>query len=229
MFFGFDNFDSILCCSISNIHSFKVFKRSTKFKRYNRGTTKFIMNRRKYILKKKVTSEVSKFLVPLPWTRFFRTKRQFIRFFQLSSILPLTLTLVNQKLAQSALEALISTRSFTSLLSLSVNTASLTKSLLCNKSLFVPQVMISFINFFNHTKYNVLLTSDLSVPISTSLIDKGALASYGKRLRGNTNSIWLAPGILYSSMKFKVFSFIMKIVLSVKILITKLILLNLFN
>ena len=136
---------------------------------------------------------------------------------------------MNQKLAQSALEALISTRSFTSLLSLSVNTASLTKSLLCNKSLFVPQVMISFINFFNHTKYNVLLTSDLSVPIPTSLIDKGALVPYGKRLRGNTNSIWLAPGILYSSMKFKVFSFIMKIVLSVKILITKLILLNLFN
>ena len=36
-------------------YKFKFFKKNIKFKRFNRGLTRFIINRRKYILRKKRT------------------------------------------------------------------------------------------------------------------------------------------------------------------------------
>ena len=36
-------------------YKFKLFKKNIKFKRFNRGLTRFIINRRKYILRKKRT------------------------------------------------------------------------------------------------------------------------------------------------------------------------------
>ena len=48
--------DNILLNSMIKVYRFKLFKKTTKFKRYNRGITKFIINRKKYILRKKRTS-----------------------------------------------------------------------------------------------------------------------------------------------------------------------------
>ena len=42
--------------SILKVYRFKLFKKTMKFKRYNRGLTRFIINRKKYILRKKRTS-----------------------------------------------------------------------------------------------------------------------------------------------------------------------------
>jgi len=41
---------------MNRVYKFKVFKKTTKFKRYNRGLTKFIYNRKKNILRKKRSS-----------------------------------------------------------------------------------------------------------------------------------------------------------------------------
>ena len=48
-----DNYSTL---SMKKIYKFKIFKKTTKFKRYNRGLTRFIINRKKYILRKKRTS-----------------------------------------------------------------------------------------------------------------------------------------------------------------------------
>lgn len=48
--------DNIFLGSMVKVYRFKLFKKTTKFKRYNKGITKFIINRKKYILRKKRTS-----------------------------------------------------------------------------------------------------------------------------------------------------------------------------
>ena len=48
--------DNVFLSSMTRVYRFKLFKKTTKFKRYNRGITKFIINRKKYILRKKRTS-----------------------------------------------------------------------------------------------------------------------------------------------------------------------------
>lgn len=41
---------------MNKVYKFKIFKKTTKFKKYNKGLTRFIINRKKYILRKKKTS-----------------------------------------------------------------------------------------------------------------------------------------------------------------------------
>ena len=49
-----------------SIYNFKAFKKNIKFKKYNYGITKFIKNRKKYVLRKKVTNYV--FLYSIAYT-----------------------------------------------------------------------------------------------------------------------------------------------------------------
>lgn len=236
MFFRFENFYSLLGCPIHSIHSFKVFRRSTKFKRYNRGITKFIMNRRRYIVRKKVANEISKFLIPLSWSQYFSTKRQFTRFFQLLFIIPLTLPLVSQELVKNSLETLVANRSFTALSAFNVNAASLTKSLLCNKSLFIPHMMTSFLSLFDYTRCNVLLACNThninptNSLITGGLLDKNTIGAWEKHSRAHTTSNTLGVlNTLYFSIKFKMLKLVLGIVSQIRILITRLVLLNLFK
>ena len=213
-----------------------MFKRSTKFKRYNRGITKFVMNRRKYIVRKRVANEISKFLIPLFWSKYFSTKRQFTRFFQLLFIVPFTLPLVSQELVKNSLETLVANKSFTALSALSVNTASLTKSLLRNKSLFIPQMMTSFFGLFDYTRYNILLacsTHSMNLPgslMTGSFLDKNTVVTHGKHFqaRAITNTS-TALSVLYLSIKFKMLKLVLRVVSQIRILITRLVLLNLFR
>ena len=46
--------------SMESAYKFKTFKKNIKFKRYNRGITRFIINRKKYILRKKRTTLIFK-------------------------------------------------------------------------------------------------------------------------------------------------------------------------
>lgn len=45
---------------MENAYKFKTFKKNIKFKRFNRGLTRFIINRKKYILRKKRTTFIFK-------------------------------------------------------------------------------------------------------------------------------------------------------------------------
>ena len=49
-----------LFSSMESVYKFKTFKKNIKFKRYNRGITRFIINRKKYVLRKKRTTLIFK-------------------------------------------------------------------------------------------------------------------------------------------------------------------------
>ena len=49
--------DSNLQLKLMNkMYKFKIFKKTTKFRKYDRGLSRFIINRKKYIVRKKRTS-----------------------------------------------------------------------------------------------------------------------------------------------------------------------------
>ena len=52
-FLFFDNIGSLI-----KVYEFKSFKRNLKFKKYNIGVTRFIKNRKKYITRKRFTSNL---------------------------------------------------------------------------------------------------------------------------------------------------------------------------
>ena len=45
-----------IICITKKVYKFKTFKKNIRFLKHNRGLTKFIINRKKYILRKKRTS-----------------------------------------------------------------------------------------------------------------------------------------------------------------------------
>ena len=53
----FEKYDKMFSMNLmKKVYKFKTFKKTTKFKKYNKGITKFIFNRKKYILRKKRNS-----------------------------------------------------------------------------------------------------------------------------------------------------------------------------
>ena len=49
-----DNKDTMYI--VNKVYRFKTFKKNIRFLKHNRGLTKFIINRKKYVLRKKRTS-----------------------------------------------------------------------------------------------------------------------------------------------------------------------------
>lgn len=49
----------------NKVYRFKTFKKNIRFLKHNRGLTKFIINRKKYILRKKRTS--LQFIASITW------------------------------------------------------------------------------------------------------------------------------------------------------------------
>lgn len=121
---------------VRKVHSFKVFKKSTKFKKYNKGLTKFIMNRKKYTLRKKVTSLINKFMVPLDWANYFSKKRQLIRFYQSYSILSYCTPTVNNKILLRLNDTTSSNPLESPEIIANVNSSFLAKGIARNSSLF---------------------------------------------------------------------------------------------
>lgn len=86
--------------TILKINRFKIFKKTTKFKRYNRGLTRFIINRKKYILRKKRTSFQITFNLVFHWTQIYSLSRGYSRFTQSLNVLKYSLTLSNKFFAK---------------------------------------------------------------------------------------------------------------------------------
>lgn len=71
----FSNFNDLV-----KVYEFKSFKRNLKFKKYNIGITKFIKNRKKYITRKRFTSNLIWYNNISVWTKIFSVTRQYSRY-----------------------------------------------------------------------------------------------------------------------------------------------------
>ena len=72
---------------IKNIYNFKIFKKNIKFKKYNKGFSKYIINRKKYFLKKKRTNFFFYYFIVNNWTLYFNRLRRYIKYYQMLCIL----------------------------------------------------------------------------------------------------------------------------------------------
>jgi hypothetical protein len=226
MFLEDANWRDNMLRSVKKVHSFKVFKRSTKFKRYNRGLTKFILNRRKYILRKKISTAISLFFIPLYWTKVYQVKRQLSRFFQSFYLLNYTMTLSSYQFVIRCYDNFINQNNFYELSNFKVNTASLTKSILLNNSLFRNKIFKDTLTFFKFTKLGITLTQNvnntLNVLNSGVIISDRSLTS---PIKQGGNSIQM---LILKNLYLKIFKVIIHIIKNLNYVFTKLILLNTF-
>lgn len=156
------------------IHRFKVFKKTTKFKRYNRGLTRFIINRKKYILRKKRTSLQFQFNLSVCWTKYYFFLRNYNRFLQALSTLNITLTLSSKLFYKKVVNK--NALSITQLPQPSPFTfTSIKKKLFFNKGLFKKDFIIfgkvlfknTHVGFINANNTNLTSVSEFKMGLIT--------------------------------------------------------------
>ena len=104
---------------LKNTYRYKVFKKNLKFKKLNRGITKFIINRKKYLKRKKKTNLVLYYQVALFWSKLYSKKKRCISFFYFLNSFKKTFLVTNVTFL----------RNYPIKLKTSYNTASLSKRL----------------------------------------------------------------------------------------------------
>jgi len=141
--------------SILKIYRFKLFKKTTKFKRYNRGLTRFITNRKKYILRKKRTS--LQFMVNLTyfWTQSYQDLRNSVRFLQSLNSLEYSLTLSN-KLFTKKIALKLTDAQNAQIADIPFSMSTIKKTILLNNSLYLPNVSSGFISLFYNTQVGLV-------------------------------------------------------------------------
>lgn len=170
----FENYNHFIFAP-KKVHSFKVFKRSTKFKRYNRGSTKFIFNRKRYALRKKKTTLYAKFTVPLFWSTYFSKKRQLIRFYQCYFMLRYTMSLVNNTTILNLYNSINKKAGLHGSTELSPNTSFISKGIITSSTLFYSKTFLNTFNFFENIKIGFLHSTYL--PSATSHLSNTNLIS----------------------------------------------------
>jgi hypothetical protein len=65
---------------IKTVKAFKVFRKTTRFKKYNRGITRIV--RRKYMKRKRKSSSLFAYYITKSWVQSYLKLRQFERFYQ---------------------------------------------------------------------------------------------------------------------------------------------------
>lgn len=110
------------------------------------------MNRKKYTLRKKVTSLINKFMVPLDWANYFSKKRQLIRFYQSYSILSYCTPTVNNKILLRLNDTTSSNPLESPEIIANVNSSFLAKGIARNSSLFNLKIFWHILSFFENTK-----------------------------------------------------------------------------
>lgn len=213
MFFG--NYYNFIF-SNKKVHSFKVFKRSTKFKRYNRGHTKFVLNRKKYTLRKKITTSYTKFKVPLSWSIYFSKKRQLTRFYQYYFILDYNMSLANQSILLNLRNSIDQNQA-----SLGFNFSFLTKNILRNSSLFPTKVFLNLLNFFENMQVSFLHTT--SSPSITNFPVTSNVLSGNFFIANTSNNRAINESYLIKNLNnniLKIFFLILKVTRAILIHIT---------
>ena len=142
--------------SMEKIYKFKIFKKTTKFKRYNRGLTRFIINRKKYILRKKRTSYQLMFNLSFFWSKFYMTLRHVNRYSQLLGSLNYSLTLSDTKFTNKLTSKYINNASSNDYKPSYVLT-SMKQGFLFNRSMYVLKNMSNLQSFYKQTRFGFLL------------------------------------------------------------------------
>ncbi len=123
---------------MSKMYKFKVFKKTTKFRKYDRGLSRFIINRKKYIVRKKRTSLQLTFNSTFFWTKYYMSLRHYARFTQALNTSAYHLTLPSKQFTKR-----VTMKNMTELSSDSVELhysfATIKKKILWNNSLYIPK------------------------------------------------------------------------------------------
>ena len=150
--------------SMNHAYKFKVFKKTTKFKKYNRGLTRFIHNRKKNILRKKRSSlQFMSYIVNF-WTKYYTALRNSTRFYQSLNILPYTSTLTSLAFTQKFYTKDLYQAS-TSIWGYNYNTASISKKFFFNKALFNRSTHIGLDKLFFAIRIGFIFTESSSVAL----------------------------------------------------------------
>ena len=113
--------------SFVKTYKFKIFKKTTRFKKHNIGLTKYIINRKKYHNRKRRSTNLLNYYISSNWSLNYRKKAQFIKYIQ-------TLYLFNKTSAVININYVL--KKIVPLPSVYINTACITKSLIYTKILF---------------------------------------------------------------------------------------------
>lgn len=192
-YIGIFNCGSSSFTSVLKIYRFKLFKKTTKFKRYNRGLTRFIINRKKYVLRKKRTS--LQYMVNLTyfWTQSYQDLRNFARFSQSLSTLEHSLTLTNKLFTKKAISD--STASYgTQNKPLYLNLTTLKKTLLLNNSLYRSNARAGFLSIFRNTQVGIV-NFPLSGVHATETLNFGVLTDFKNNYVNTTSTTYLMKPI----------------------------------
>lgn len=140
--------------SMESAYKFKTFKKNIKFKRFNRGLTRFIINRKKYILRKKRTTLIFKTYHAGYWTSFYKVTKQAYRFYQMQNILGLMMSLTNVRYMNR-----VGTQGLEQQKETNLNTTSISKKLV-RKSVFFNKQVLSFLMVSKQGTYGVNFLSN---------------------------------------------------------------------
>lgn len=143
-----------LFSSMESVYKFKTFKKNIKFKRYNRGLTRFIINRKKYILRKKRTTLIFKTYHAGYWTAFYKVTKQAYRYYQMQNVLSLAIFFTNttyiNRVGMQGLEQHKETN---------LNSSALSKRLV-KRSVFFNKQVLSFLLLSKQGSYGVSFLSN---------------------------------------------------------------------
>lgn len=67
-------------------YKYKTFKKNLKFKKFVIGITKYITNRKRYLLKKKNSNYINFYYILSSWSKIYKDLKQKEKFFQLKNI-----------------------------------------------------------------------------------------------------------------------------------------------
>lgn len=124
--------------TMNKIYKFKIFKKTTKFKRYNRGLTRFIINRKKYILRKKRTNYQLMLNLSFFWSKFYMTLRHINRYSQLLGSLNYSLTLSDVQFTNKSFKKYLNSASSNDYKPAYASSSS-KRAFLLNRSLYIPK------------------------------------------------------------------------------------------
>lgn len=165
------------------IYKFRIFKKTTRFKRYSFGLTKYIINRKRYQIRKKRSRNLPLYYLGSTWSINYRRLSQAVKCNQLRLSLP------NSSLTPSRL---FITRKSIQLGYNYVNTVVISKRLLKNSSLFIPPQAKFVYLLSTNSIYSLVLNTGI-----VKSLDFNRLPPFNNILTGNMSCRY--PGNTYAS------------------------------
>lgn len=152
---GFFEMSNSLC----NVYQFKSFKKNLKFKKSNRGITKFVKNRKKYFLRKRRTNYLIYYTYFYEWGKLYMLYRQLIRYSQFLSIGSLGFS--SKKLTYDYMISNLFKKKLNATDFKFLNVATISKKIFLNKTFF-EKVDYKFSKIFFNNNYFVLFYTNFT-------------------------------------------------------------------